>query len=253
MRPNQRQKRHHLPKPHPPTLSLYVVVVVVDVTAKRLIVLSTAVANPPKYHRGQINRHVEGSKASTTRNLMSRKRPQESLIKQLHVAGAGELTGMRGGRSFLPIKSHTLEDFHSKITDGLRISERERERSSRRFYRERFLTDRRKHATSITGCLIGCHVSDSGEESMAIVDSYHHQRHKSASDTKLFTLCPFWQSGGQTSSSSSSSTQNLHGYGFKSNPKTVSSVARSLLPPRRRLRLDPANKLYFPCMSSFPI
>ncbi|KAM1000942.1 hypothetical protein ACFX2I_007520 [Malus domestica] len=89
-------------------------------------------------------------------------------------------------------------------------------------------------------------VSVSGEESMAIVDSYHHQRHKSASDTKLFNLCPFWQSGGQTSSSSSSSTQKLHGYGFKSNPKTVSSVARSLLPPRRRLRLDPANKLYFP-------
>lgn len=131
MRPNQRQKRHHLPKPHAPTLSLYVVVVV-DVTAKRCIVLSTAVANPPKYHRGQINRHVEGSKASTTRNLMSRKRPQESLIKQLHVAGAGELTGMRGSRSFPPIRfmSHTLADFHSKITDGLRISERERERGA---------------------------------------------------------------------------------------------------------------------------
>ncbi|XP_048441753.1 vesicle-associated protein 4-1 isoform X1 [Pyrus x bretschneideri] len=80
---------------------------------------------------------------------------------------------------------------------------------------------------------------------MAIVDSHHHHRHKSHSDTKLFTLCPFWQSGGQTSSSSSS-TQKLHGDGFKSKPKTVSSVARSLLPPRRRLRLDPANKLYFP-------
>ncbi|XP_021829938.1 vesicle-associated protein 4-1-like [Prunus avium] len=84
---------------------------------------------------------------------------------------------------------------------------------------------------------------------MAIVDNHqhHHHRHKSHSDVKLFALCPFWQSGGQTSSSSSS-TQNLQGHvdGSKSKPKTVSSVARSLLPPRRRLRLDPANKLYFP-------
>lgn len=86
---------------------------------------------------------------------------------------------------------------------------------------------------------------------MAIVENHHH-RHKSHSDVKLFALCPFWQSGGQTSSSSSS-TQNLQGHvdGSKSKPKTVSSVARSLLPPRRRLRLDPANKLYFPCTSSF--
>lgn len=28
---------------------------------------------------------------------------------------------------------------------------------------------------------------------------------------------------------------------------SVSSVARSFIPTRRRLRLDPANKLYFPC------
>ncbi|KAL9248633.1 Vesicle-associated protein 4-2-like protein [Drosera capensis] len=31
---------------------------------------------------------------------------------------------------------------------------------------------------------------------------------------------------------------------------SVSSVAKSILPVRRRLRLDPASKLYFPCMES---
>ncbi|XP_059662590.1 vesicle-associated protein 4-1-like [Cornus florida] len=83
---------------------------------------------------------------------------------------------------------------------------------------------------------------------MAIAD-----RHKSNSDGKLWKLCPFWQSG--TSSSSSSSTQNLHnlnqshqdGVGSNTRPSnSVSSVARSILPARRRLRLDPSNNLYFP-------
>ncbi|WCJ32103.1 Vesicle-associated protein 4-1 [Euphorbia peplus] len=85
-------------------------------------------------------------------------------------------------------------------------------------------------------------------------------------DRKTFSLCPFWQSGNNSSSSSSSSssvTQNLT-YNINANssrrhaelnnnsksspspPKTVSSVARSLLPARRRLRLDPAHNLYFP-------
>ncbi|KAF3453590.1 hypothetical protein FNV43_RR04030 [Rhamnella rubrinervis] len=83
---------------------------------------------------------------------------------------------------------------------------------------------------------------------MAVVDSRHR---RSQSDMKPFRLCPFWLSGGQTTSSSSS-TQNLrsqsnrHVDGSQPRPKTVSSVARSLLPPRRRLRLDPAKKLYFP-------
>ncbi|CAN1239262.1 Vesicle-associated protein 4-1 [Linum grandiflorum] len=85
---------------------------------------------------------------------------------------------------------------------------------------------------------------------MAIAD-----RHKSNGDGKLFGLCPFWQSGNVTNSSStSSSTQNLNHLGYHSTPglygssssKTVSSVARSLLPARRRLRLDPLNHLYFP-------
>ncbi|KAE8125724.1 hypothetical protein FH972_020498 [Carpinus fangiana] len=88
---------------------------------------------------------------------------------------------------------------------------------------------------------------------MAVAD--HH--HKSHSDMKLFRLCTFWQSG--NTSSSSSSTQNfthsslgsrsnrhLEAPNSKPSPKTVSSVARSLLPPRRRLRLDPASNLYFP-------
>ncbi|MBA0550088.1 hypothetical protein Golob_021065 [Gossypium lobatum] len=54
-------------------------------------------------------------------------------------------------------------------------------------------------------------------------------------------------------SSSSSSTKNLNHNGSRHSEtvaakrsKTVSSIARSLLPPRRRLRLDPSNKLYFP-------
>ncbi|KAL3733682.1 hypothetical protein ACJRO7_023108 [Eucalyptus globulus] len=92
---------------------------------------------------------------------------------------------------------------------------------------------------------------------------------------KGFRLCPFWQSTSVNTSSSSSSTQNLHtsnayhdrdlgqaagrrpadggsrarpggGGGVGSSSGTVSSVARSLLPARRRLRLDPANSLYFP-------
>ncbi|OWM88687.1 hypothetical protein CDL15_Pgr002454 [Punica granatum] len=91
-------------------------------------------------------------------------------------------------------------------------------------------------------------------------------------DKKLFGLCPFWQpvgsagagGGHNTTSSSTSSTQNLHNSsayhdrsggnnshadGSRPRPSsanTVSSVARSLLPARRRLRLDPSNKLYFP-------
>ncbi|KAK3040294.1 hypothetical protein RJ639_028209 [Escallonia herrerae] len=86
---------------------------------------------------------------------------------------------------------------------------------------------------------------------MAIAD-----RRKPSSDGKLWRLCPFWQSGAAASSSSSSSTQNLqtqrlrHQNGaVETNARPsnkVSSVARSLLPARRRLRLDPASNLYFP-------
>ncbi|RWR88089.1 vesicle-associated protein 4-1 [Cinnamomum micranthum f. kanehirae] len=54
---------------------------------------------------------------------------------------------------------------------------------------------------------------------------------KSGSDGKVWSLCrmPFWHSGNGSSSFSS-----------------FSLVARSFLPTRRRLRLDPASKLYFP-------
>lgn len=58
-------------------------------------------------------------------------------------------------------------------------------------------------------------------------------RQKPSSDASLFTLCPFWSSRNATQRST----------------KTVSSVARSLLRPRRKLRLDPSSYLYFPCKS----
>lgn len=83
---------------------------------------------------------------------------------------------------------------------------------------------------------------------------------KSSSDGKVwgFFKLPFRQSGNNTSMTSSSSTSsasNLHGqsqpYAEGSNPhgsaNSVSSVAKSFLPTRRRLKLDPSNKLYFPC------
>ncbi|XP_016702685.2 vesicle-associated protein 4-1 isoform X2 [Gossypium hirsutum] len=84
---------------------------------------------------------------------------------------------------------------------------------------------------------------------MAIVD-----RHQRSSERKMFSLCPFWQtSTTMNNSSSSSSTKNLNHNGSRHSEtvaakrsKSVSSIARSLLPPRRRLRLDPSNKLYFP-------
>lgn len=73
---------------------------------------------------------------------------------------------------------------------------------------------------------------------------------------------PFW--GGKASSSSSTQSlgnsyqnqrrgQLLDGSGADSaTPRaggtSVSSIARSFLPHRRRLRLDPPTKLFFPCM-----
>ncbi|XP_057790632.1 vesicle-associated protein 4-1 isoform X2 [Salvia miltiorrhiza] len=86
---------------------------------------------------------------------------------------------------------------------------------------------------------------------MAIAGDHQHHRHKK------WRICPFWQSG-PAPSSSPSSTQNLQSQSqnqshqnavVASNSRsssTVSSVARSLLPGRRRLRLDPSNNLYFP-------
>ncbi|KAJ0807844.1 hypothetical protein HanLR1_Chr00c1020g0787611 [Helianthus annuus] len=73
----------------------------------------------------------------------------------------------------------------------------------------------------------------------------------------LFKL-PFWSTNNSTthttSSSSSSSSYQIEAHNNNSsNPSStnsVSSVARSLLPIRRRLRLDPPNKLYFPCTNT---
>ncbi|KAK9051750.1 hypothetical protein SSX86_028378 [Deinandra increscens subsp. villosa] len=71
----------------------------------------------------------------------------------------------------------------------------------------------------------------------------------------LFKL-PFRSTNSNTHhTSSSSSSYQIEGYNAQNttnNPSStssttsVSSVARSLLPTRRRLRLDPRNKLYFP-------
>ncbi|CAN6574384.1 unnamed protein product [Malus baccata var. baccata] len=90
---------------------------------------------------------------------------------------------------------------------------------------------------------------------------------KSGPDGKLWSLfkIPFWQSGNASSSSSSSSSSTLssmhhnvhHQLGHESaaertalhSASTVSYVTKSLLPARRRLRLDPPNKLFFPCMT----
>ena len=94
-------------------------------------------------------------------------------------------------------------------------------------------------------------VSDSGG-GMA-VDS-----EKSFSEEKVWSLCkmPFWQSNNASASSSSSissssSFQSVHqpnqSHQLLQSSNAVSSMAKSLLPTRRRLRLDPPNKLYFPC------
>lgn len=92
-----------------------------------------------------------------------------------------------------------------------------------------------------------------------------------SSDGKLWGLCriPFLQtgssgagSGGGASSTNTSSSLTHHQHHLgggqvggalgsraqqSSGGSSVSSVARSIVPTRRRLRLDPSNKLYFPC------
>ncbi|KAM7525153.1 hypothetical protein LguiA_015055 [Lonicera macranthoides] len=91
---------------------------------------------------------------------------------------------------------------------------------------------------------------------MAIADE------KSPSDGKVWGLfkLPFRSTGNQHTTTSSSShsahhNQQLHSQsnlqmdgsnGHTNSSSSVSTVARSLLPTRRRLRLDPSNKLYFP-------
>lgn len=72
-----------------------------------------------------------------------------------------------------------------------------------------------------------------------------------------FFKLPFRSSGGVPNSSSASAVSHLSGLHHPSGPQvegsdglhgstSVSSVAKSLLPTRRRLKLDPSTKLYFP-------
>ncbi|GAV67430.1 Motile_Sperm domain-containing protein [Cephalotus follicularis] len=84
---------------------------------------------------------------------------------------------------------------------------------------------------------------------MAVVDQ------KSASDNRVwgFLKLPFRQSGNNPNTMPSPSpyqhNQNalqVDGSNSTHAPSSVSSVARSLLPTRRRLKLDPSNKLFFP-------
>ncbi|KAL1567089.1 Vesicle-associated protein 4-1 [Salvia divinorum] len=74
---------------------------------------------------------------------------------------------------------------------------------------------------------------------MATVDNHRH---------KKWRIFPFWQSG-----SSPSSTHNIRSQSRNHGPQngvvasnSRSFIARLLFPGRRRLRLDPSNKLYFP-------
>lgn len=61
------------------------------------------------------------------------------------------------------------------------------------------------------------------------------------SEGKLWNFCHIWQAGTPSSTNSNSSDRN----GTRSY-STVSAAAKSIIPARRRLRLDPSNKLYFP-------
>ncbi|KAK8300013.1 hypothetical protein V6Z12_D05G357900, partial [Gossypium hirsutum] len=80
---------------------------------------------------------------------------------------------------------------------------------------------------------------------------------KSPSDGKVWGIfkLPSRQTGNNTRTTpSSSSASNLYvqtqphveGSNHHGSAISVSSVAKSLLPTRRQLKLDPANKLYFP-------
>lgn len=102
---------------------------------------------------------------------------------------------------------------------------------------------------------------------------------KAESERKALSLCkmPFWQTSNNATSSSSTSTTTTSSSSTSSSSmssnnsngnnacqqnqssqlgetmstgysiNTMSFVTKSLLPTRRRLRLDPPNKLFFPC------
>lgn len=101
---------------------------------------------------------------------------------------------------------------------------------------------------------------------MSVLGRMAMEAEKFGSEGKLWSICkmPFWQSrnapppSSSSSSSSSSNLSSMHNAHQLSrihesverptlySPSTVSYVAKSLLPVRRRLRLDPPNKLFFP-------
>lgn len=73
------------------------------------------------------------------------------------------------------------------------------------------------------------------------------------SEVKVWSFCrlPFWQSSNNASAGAvgggSSSLQQNHLDAADHQPSIkVASVAKSFLPTRRRLGLDPPNKLFFP-------
>ncbi|KAL3509513.1 hypothetical protein ACH5RR_028914 [Cinchona calisaya] len=78
---------------------------------------------------------------------------------------------------------------------------------------------------------------------------------KSMAEVKVWSLCrlPFWHSSNAaaaaaTAAADSTSSQQQNQLVADHQPSSikVASVAKSLLPTRRRLGLDPPNKLYFP-------
>ncbi|BAT92245.1 hypothetical protein VIGAN_07093000 [Vigna angularis var. angularis] len=93
---------------------------------------------------------------------------------------------------------------------------------------------------------------------VAVTGEMEVESEKSGSVGKVWSFCrkPFWQTTHTPSSSSSSTSYNMHNAhqnnlqsvdrSGQHSSTTVSSVAKSLLPTKRRLRLDPTNKLYFP-------
>lgn len=98
----------------------------------------------------------------------------------------------------------------------------------------------------------GCTLGDPAEFSAMAVDE---QTRPAAGEGKVWGFFKSAFRNGSTASSSSPS-MNIHPHGGNppipdgSHPQganSVSSVAKSLLPTRRRLKLDPPTKLYFPC------
>eukprot|EP01018_Ginkgo_biloba_P027397 Gb_19019 [translate_table: standard] len=90
---------------------------------------------------------------------------------------------------------------------------------------------------------------------MVVVESNGGQDVNSPVSGKGWNLCrmPFWQPGPSSHTHTHSHSQNPSqsqqegtSGSDSSGIHTVSAVARALLPTKRRLRLDPENKLYFP-------